>query len=126
MSADFPEFISGYGDYASLLVQHLQNLGQGVCLVTTDTDVIKAQLDSVRVKWRLRELPSLYAALRQKDVRIINIQYPNELYGKYSLVPHCYAVLFRILGFTIVTTIHEYSNIHILKRISEQIGRAHV
>jgi hypothetical protein len=49
------------------------------------------------------------------------IQYPCSLYGKYNVIPHLYIKWLRLSGYKIVTTLHEFSNIHILRRLSEYV-----
>jgi glycosyltransferase involved in cell wall biosynthesis len=121
ISADYPEYLSGYSDYAFRLIQSLQKIRSGIFCVTTDHPAIRRTDASLRMRWRLGMFPRLVRFLRQEECGIVIIQYPNILYGKYSLVPHLYAVLLRVLGFTIITTLHEHSNIAAARRLSEAV-----
>lgn len=96
LTGTYPPEKCGVGDY----VQHLLS-----CPSARDWSLLYLK------SWRLTDLRSHIAQLRQREDQIVNLQYPTVGYGT-SLVPHLlmiYAVLF--LRKKLFITVHEYSQL---------------
>jgi glycosyltransferase involved in cell wall biosynthesis len=120
-SSDYPGIISGIGDYAYLLNEHLKNTGIDTYLVTTENHAIRNSPNTLKIFWKLGDIIGVLKRLKEWNTKLLIFQYPGMHYGRYSLVPHLYVLLLRIYRFKIITTLHEYSNVVFLRRISEWI-----
>lgn len=122
LSGDYPKVISGVGDNSYYLIRELQKSGVETVLVTSEVpEISDPGFPALKIRWRLRDYPGLRAFLKREQVTHVMIQYPCSLYGKYNLIPHLYIMRLRLAGYKIVTTLHEFSNIHFLRRISEYV-----
>lgn len=122
LSGDYPNVISGVGDNSYYLIRELQASGVETVLVTTDTlEIPNPGFPALKIRWRLRDYAKLRAFLKRQQVTHVMIQYPCSLYGKYNLIPHLYVKWLRLAGYKIVVTLHEFSNIHFLRRLSEYV-----
>jgi len=121
ITGDFPSVISGVGDYSYHLTEKLVFKGEKIYVITTLNPQIIPYPNSLKIKWNLVGFFKLYRYLKRAQIDMINLQYPCSLYGKYNLMPHIYILLFHLLGFKIITTLHEFSNVNILRRLSEII-----
>jgi glycosyltransferase involved in cell wall biosynthesis len=121
ISADYPDVISGIGDYAYLLKTHLDDAGIDTCVITTENEKIKNATNTLKINWKLWDIVKVLNTLKEWNAAILIFQYPGILYGRYSLVPHLFIIILRVFGYKIVTTIHEYSNVVLLRRLSEWI-----
>jgi glycosyltransferase involved in cell wall biosynthesis/O-antigen ligase len=93
VTADFPPFISGVGDYTDRLAAALQQQGADVTVLTSSGDD-----DGVRRSYKLsRTMPSFKWGYRKRlldlaaEQDVINIQYPGVHYGRSPMVnlfPH--------------------------------------
>lgn len=122
LSGDYPKVISGVGDNSYYLIRELQKSGVETVLVTTDVpEIPDPGFPTLKIRWRLRDYAKLRAFLKRQQVTHVMIQYPCSLYGKYNLIPHLYVKWLRLAGYKIVATLHEFSNIHLLRRLSEYV-----
>jgi glycosyltransferase involved in cell wall biosynthesis len=121
MTGDYPGIISGISDYSSRLKEHLEALGDMVYVITSLTDRVADESVALKIAWGMAGFRELRRFLKANGIKALNIQYPCSLYGKYNLFPHLYAVLLRLCGVKIITTLHEFSNINLLRRLSEYI-----
>lgn len=95
----YPPDICGVGDYTSCLVSALKQ--QGI-----DAQVITGQ------DWRFIAISKLLKRIDSYNADIIHIQYPTYGFHKY-LGPQLLSILRSC-----VTTIHEVSQVHILRQLS--------
>ncbi len=121
MTGDYPGIISGISDYSFRLKEQLEKLGDEVFVITSLDERVTDEGVALRIAWNLRGFREIGRFLNENGIRVLNIQYPCSLYGKYNLFPHLYAVLLRLSGMKIVTTLHEFSNINLLRRLSEYL-----
>jgi glycosyltransferase involved in cell wall biosynthesis len=73
------------------------------------------------VDWGAASLGRIARYCSEHAIQFINIQYPAPLYGKYSLVPQLIAISLRLRGYDVITTLHEFSNNNILRRLSMSV-----
>lgn len=122
-SGDYPHLISGVGDYVYNLKRELQFLGIDVSIITTNNSKITQESQVYPImQWKTKDVIDALKLLKKitkNSQQLIHFQYPTSGCGKYNLLPHLLAAICRVLGYTVVTTLHEYSNVHLLRRISE-------
>lgn len=121
ITADYPGIISGIGDYAFLLQNHLQKIDVVTRIITSKNEKIKSSTDSLNIDWNLWAIKKIIQFLKKNDITIVIVQYPGSSYGRYSIIPHLFVIISRIFGFKIITTLHEYSNVVFLRRVSEWV-----
>ncbi len=122
MSADYPNIISGVGDYSARLLQEWRQAGHQVILITARHPAVARPEGAVlALRWKMRSFFQLQAFLNRHQPEVISLQYPCSLYGKSSLTPHFFLAALRLRGWKIVTTLHEFSNVHPLRRWSEYL-----
>ena len=121
MTGDYPGIISGISDYSSRLKEHLEALGDQVYVITSRDERVSDEGIALKIAWNLSGLRTLGSFLKRNGITLLNIQYPCSLYGKYNLFPHLYVMLLRLCGVKILTTLHEFSNINLLRRLSEYL-----
>jgi glycosyltransferase involved in cell wall biosynthesis len=96
----------GVSDYTQYLISALRGNTVDVELITQN-------------KWGILDVNSLLAKLKRFKPDIVHIQYPAAQYGK-SLGLQVF-LLFSLKKWSIVTTIHEFSHTHILRRMATLI-----
>jgi len=127
----WPPMKCGIGDFAQRLSLELARGGHAVVAVTRRGACVDAPsgpavsggdarvgptsglaVEAVVPGWRPWHLPRVLATLRRHAVRVVNLHYPTQRYGRFSavdLIPR--AVRFG-LGVPVVTSVHEYSSFH--------------
>lgn len=100
ITGSYPPDICGVGDNTSKLVTALQK--QGICV-----EVI------TKFNWNLSQVYNILKYVKSIEPDIIHIQYPTVGYG-FSLVPQLLSMLMK----PVIVTIHEASQVHVLRRIS--------
>jgi len=106
----------GVGDYADRLARALNELGEYECVLAPDPT--KNGLSS-EARFSIFNASKLAGQLIDKAPDVIHIQYPTVGYGKTLGVPSLPGAL-RKLGYAkpIVSTIHEYSHAHFLRKMA--------
>jgi glycosyltransferase involved in cell wall biosynthesis len=120
ITGDYPHIRSGVGDYSYRLATELRTK-INVSIITSKDKGIVDENNIIKIDWKVKEFFGLLRFLKREQIGLVNIQYPTLLYGKFNLVPHLYCILLRLLGIKVITTLHEYSNIHWLRSLSELI-----
>jgi len=99
ITGSYPPDICGVGDYTFRLTKELEKNGEKLLVLKPKTAAF------VKVLWH-RILVSFDKKIKWK----LLIQYPTAGYGK-SILPHCFSIAGRILGYQVVVTMHEYSSL---------------
>ncbi len=99
ISGSLPPSPCGVGDYSQQLYSSLVKKGYALKL-------FKIQF------WNITNLLNIVADIKRESSSLLHIQYPTVGYG-YSLIPQ-----FLALVFPSVVTIHEFSQAHILRKLS--------
>jgi Glycosyltransferase len=102
--SSYPPTVCGVGDYTALLCESLIKTGIEVQVFAKDN-------------CRLGRIKKIWSEILTFKPDIIHIQYPNVTFGA-SLLPQFLVVLCRFLKIPAVVTIHEFSQAHLLRRIS--------
>jgi glycosyltransferase involved in cell wall biosynthesis len=102
LTGSYPPDHCGVGDYTYQLITALKKAKVNVSVLH-------------HRDWRLSSLPSLISILRQQNSNILHIQYPTIGYGK-SIIPQIISLILQSTN--IVVTLHEFSQAHILRRLS--------
>jgi glycosyltransferase involved in cell wall biosynthesis len=121
LSADYPEIISGIGDYAYLLKAHLKNAGIDAYVITVNNEKIADSPDILKINWKLWDIAKVLNTLKNWNIATLIFQYPGMFYGRYSIIPHIFIIILKIYGYRIITTLHDYSNVVFLRRLFEWI-----
>lgn len=98
VTGSYPPDVCGVGDYTHRLVTELKELQCDIEIVTG-------------YKWCISEFLMIRKSLL-RDFDIIHIQYPTVGYG-HSLIPQLLTMLPNV-----VITVHEVSQVHVLRKIS--------
>lgn len=116
ISGSLPPRICGVGDYVYRLAAVLSRADLDVQVLTTaapaETEAGFAVRPSVR-GWRLSHLPETIREIRSVQPDIVHLQYPTAEYGA-RLLPQALS----LSRAPFITTIHEASYSHILRRAS--------
>jgi len=118
IASDFPPFYSGYSFYNYNLFNKYIEKHNNIFLITSKNININKN-NIITVNWKISSIFSILKFLRNNEINIINIQYPNILYGRYNIFPHLLVIILRLLKYDVITTIHEFLNIHFIRRLSE-------
>lgn len=121
ISADYPDIISGIGDYSAILFKEFRKHTFQTYLITTKHELISNNIDTLNVNWDYNGLINIYSFIKRNNIKLVIIQYPGILYGKYNLFIHFLCFYLRIKGLKVITTLHEFSNVNFLRRVSELI-----
>lgn len=131
ITGDYPPMRCGVGDYTSCLGEELSRLNAEVSIITTCDagviDVIKRASGNnkglsvlpIMRQWNFREGFFLIERIKSISPDIVHIQYPTRTYGwrvMVNLLP-IFLRLFYNRG-SVITTLHEFSIAHILRKIS--------
>ena len=113
VSADFPPFLSGVGDYADKLASSLHDAGADVTVLTgvsNDPDDAKRPFRVLRsiTNWGLNQRKSILSACRQ-GYDVVHMQYPGVNYGRGPMI-NLLPVLLRMSGPSPRTllTVHDF------------------
>ena len=118
VTGSFPPMRCGVGDYTRHLAQALAARAGVQVGVLTSREALPSQAAEsdaffpVVEAWRLRDLPRILSVLRRWKPDIVHIQFPTQGY-RGSRLPSLLPMLFRLAGFRVVQTWHEY---HITSR----------
>lgn len=116
ISGSLPPRICGVGDYVYRLAAAISEVGPDIQVLTTAGPVRVGAGFSVRAGvrgWGFSHLPDAIREIRSASPDIVHLQYPTAEYGA-GLLPQALA-LSRV---PFITTIHEASYSHILRRAS--------
>jgi len=120
ITGSFPPIRCGIGDYTSHLSDYLAKRLLSLTVLTSST-AVKARPDDLVLplvdRWDIRRMFFVLNTVRSLGPDIVHIQYPANGYG-YRLGPQALAILLRIAGFPIVTTIHEFTRAKLLRKAS--------
>jgi glycosyltransferase involved in cell wall biosynthesis len=103
MVSGIPSVSCGVADYTGRLILALEKIGIKVHLLTQN-------------HWSLFDIRQLIREIRRLQPDVIHIQYPAAAYGK-SLAPQM-LTLWAATHCPVVITIHEFSQVHLLRRIA--------
>ena len=113
VSADFPPFLSGVGDYVDKLAAALQAAGADVTVLTGVSSDPGDANRSFRVlrsiaHWGLNQRKAIVAACRQ-EYDVVHLQYPGLNYGRGPMI-NLLPVLLRMSGPIprTVLTVHDF------------------
>jgi glycosyltransferase involved in cell wall biosynthesis len=121
ITSDYPDFISGIGDYAYKLRNYLSDHNRKTYVISSNFELINKNTTSLVVNWKISEIPKILNFIKQKCISCIIIQYPGLLYGKFNIVIHLLCIIIRMKRICVITTLHEFNNVHFLRRLSELI-----
>lgn len=116
ISADFPNYISGIGDYTYKICNHFKNKYDNIVVITTDKKSIIEPDYVKKTNWNIFYLKRALNIIKGNNCLVV-FQYPGVLYGKYNIYPYIFFLILKIMHVKIILTVHEYSNLHIMKRL---------
>lgn len=119
VTADYPDIPSGIGDYSYRLKESLEKLGFTVYVITSKDKRITDSNEVLKVRWNIGSIFKIKRFCKYFGVKALILQYPTPLFGIYNLIPIIYPLIFRLFGFNFFTTLHEFSNIHPIRRVFE-------
>ncbi|HMM19576.1 MAG TPA: hypothetical protein PKA10_02480 [Selenomonadales bacterium] len=99
ITGSYPPETCGVGDYTYCLVSALRDIGVNVEVVNPSS-------------WRISNFQNIVNQIKLVSPDLIHVQYPTRGYG-YHLTPQFLSVILPV-----VSTIHEVSQTHILRRLS--------
>lgn len=108
ITGSYPPNFCGVGDYTEKLIRSLSL-----------TNKFKIEL-FYKSNWGVKYFLSYFKELINKKHKIYHIQYPTEGFG-YSIVPLILTISLRLIGKTVIITIHELSSRNILAYIYTQL-----
>ncbi|MAT58930.1 MAG: hypothetical protein CMF23_13230 [Ignavibacteriae bacterium] len=115
ISADYPKFISGIGDHSHILFNEISKRTNNKLLVTTNHKEILDNNSIIKIDWSIKELSQLVLLIKKNESYVL-LQYPGILYGKYNLSIFFLVLVLRILKVNITIYLHEFSNLHSLRK----------
>ena len=99
VTGSYPPEVCGVGDYTSCLAEALRTAG-------VDVDVLTGQ------DWNAGKVSQLVQRVKSYRADIVHLQYPTVGFG-HSLGPHLLSTMLPV-----VTTIHELTQAHLLRKLS--------
>jgi glycosyltransferase involved in cell wall biosynthesis len=123
ISGSYPPMKDGVGDYTQKLFEALRaQLGDGISLITTETEISRDGRDSgiwgIVPRWNCRAIGIIIRTLRKMKPDLVHIQYPAHGYGKRPAVNFLPLIL-RLLfpRVRVVSTMHEFANRSLLGKL---------
>ncbi|MBP8674775.1 MAG: glycosyltransferase [Acetomicrobium sp.] len=125
ISGSYPNMKCGVGDYTDVLVSYLSDIGIDVDVLTSaNREVVRNdQIKPIITNWGLSCIKEIFKYCKSNNINIVHIQYPTKGYG-YKIGTNLLPLFNKIIKIfssnklRIVTTIHEFSQSHILRKIS--------
>lgn len=116
ITGEYPDVPSGIGDYAYNLVKTLNS--DDIYVITSIHKDILDDENVFKVDWTFFSLYKIFKFLKFKSIGNVNIQFPPTLLGKYSFKLQVLCIVIRICGVKVITTLHEFDNLHFLRKLS--------
>lgn len=115
----------GVGDYTNILARYLKKTGLNIKILTSDNDNVIEDGISIRLikDWNFKCIIDIIKYCKENKVNILHIQYPTQGYGfkiGINILPLYlkFYNLFMSKKVKVITTLHEFSQSHILRKIS--------
>jgi len=125
ISGSYPNMKCGVGDYTRVLVDFINKIGIKVKVITSKNEEVISDgiSEPIVFSWDWRCIKKIYNYCKKNDINIIHIQYPTRGYGYkigVNLLPLYIKIknLFSIQKINVMTTLHEFSQSHFLRKIS--------
>lgn len=106
----------GIGDYTWLLTKVLSENKSIEIKILAKTTEPQTSVISIN-KWSFLNFFKVWPLVKSFSPDIVHIQYPGKGLGYFLVLPFL-TLLFRLKGFKIVLTLHEYEISHIIRKLS--------
>ena len=120
ITGSYPPMRCGVGDYTYQIIKGIRDSQTEVHIFTSAEAKLNGKenfFHSVVKSWSIWPTISLARRVQREQPDIVHIQYPTIGYG-YNLGPQILSIFLRMLGLKIVTTIHEFQQANVLRKIS--------
>lgn len=125
ISGSYPNMKCGVGDYTKVLANFINKTGIGIKVLTTKNEKVVSDgiCEPAILNWNLQCIKEIYNYVNKNNINIIHIQYPTKGYG-YKIGINLLPLYIKMKDMVfqkrirIITTLHEFSQSHILRKIS--------